>query len=212
MPGKPQDEDRNILWCTVADPGGAMWGNFPPKRLWRPHEWRPFAINAPPLGAQGTKDRYLKNTRKWTMFFAWLTVKIYVLYFTQPIIEWRKQCYCFVIPLFRYFFAAWELPSLTLCCYKRSCFRLTQFSTRRWASGVTRLDGARCKFGAPMFETEVFQKLMHCIEESTCDIVWTFRRSPQWFGARGNVSPCPPLYGSALGCTQLVYFLQVYFL
>ena len=31
--------------------------------------------------------------------------------------------------------------------------------------------GARSKFGAPMFEPEVFRKQMHCIEESACDIV-----------------------------------------
>jgi len=36
--------------------------------------------------------------------------------------------------------------------------------------------GARSKFGAPMLEPEVFRKQMHCIEESTCDIVGTFRR------------------------------------
>ena len=35
--------------------------------------------------------------------------------------------------------------------------------------GVTRLEasGARSKFGAPMFEPEVFRKQMYCIEEST---------------------------------------------
>ena len=33
---------------------------------------------------------------------------------------------------------------------------------------------------------------MYCIEESTCDIVGTFRRPPQLFGARGIVSPLPP--------------------
>ena len=36
--------------------------------------------------------------------------------------------------------------------------------------------GARSKFGAPMFEPEVFLKQMYCAEESTCDIVGTFRR------------------------------------
>jgi len=35
---------------------------------------------------------------------------------------------------------------------------------------------ARSKFGAHMFEPEVFQKQMYCVEESTCDIVGTFRR------------------------------------
>jgi len=34
-----------------------------------------------------------------------------------------------------------------------------------------------------MFESEVFRKQLSCIEESTCDIVGTFRRP-------GN---CPPL-------------------
>jgi len=34
--------------------------------------------------------------------------------------------------------------------------------------------GARSKFGAPMFETEVFRKQMYCIEEIICDIVGTF--------------------------------------
>ena len=29
---------------------------------------------------------------------------------------------------------------------------------------------------APMFETELFRKQMFCIEESTCDVVGTFRR------------------------------------
>jgi len=34
---------------------------------------------------------------------------------------------------------------------------------------------ARSKFGALMFEPEVFRKQMYSIEESTCDIVGTFR-------------------------------------
>jgi len=42
--------------------------------------------------------------------------------------------------------------------------------------------GARNKFGVPKFEPVVFRKQMHCIEESTCDIVGTFRRLPQAFG------------------------------
>jgi len=59
-------------------------------------------------------------------------------------------------------------------------------------TGVTRLDGARSKFAAPMFEPEVFRKQMQCIEESTCDNVGTFRRLPQWFGARGLCPSCSP--------------------
>jgi len=49
--------------------------------------------------------------------------------------------------------------------------------------------GARSKFGATMFEREFFRKQMYCIEESTCDILETFRspavirHHPQCFGA-----------------------------
>ena len=50
-----------------------------------------------------------------------------------------------------------------------------------------------------MFEIEIFRKQMKSIEESTWDIVGTFLRPPQWYGAPimtlrpGNdvpVSPC----------------------
>ena len=51
--------------------------------------------------------------------------------------------------------------------------------------------GARSKFGAPMFELELFRNQIYCIEETTHDIFWTFRRLPQWFGARGIVPPLP---------------------
>jgi len=65
--------------------------------------------------------------------------------------------------------------------------------------------GARSKFGAPMFETEVFRKQMYCIEECTCDIVGTFwlPRShsappavtwrPHSDSAPGNCVPLTPL-------------------
>ena len=59
--------------------------------------------------------------------------------------------------------------------------------------------GERSKFGAPVFELEVFRKQMYWIEESTCDIVETFRapaviqRPPQLFGARGIVPPLRPV-------------------
>jgi len=59
--------------------------------------------------------------------------------------------------------------------------------------GATKLDGARDKkqVWRTMFEPEVFRKQMHCIEESTCGTIGTFRRLSQWFGARGIV-PLPP--------------------
>jgi len=50
---------------------------------------------------------------------------------------------------------------------------------------------------------------MYCIEESSCDIVGTFRRSPQPFGAPrsdstpGNCTPLAPLV------TPLVAVVQV---
>jgi len=34
--------------------------------------------------------------------------------------------------------------------------------------------GATSKFGATVFEPEVFRKQMYCIEESACDIVGAF--------------------------------------
>ena len=59
--------------------------------------------------------------------------------------------------------------------------------------------GTRSKFGAPMFEPEVFQKKIHCIEVLvSCDIVGTFQRSPLSFGALivirrpGNCAPMLP--------------------
>jgi len=58
--------------------------------------------------------------------------------------------------------------------------------------------GARSKFGVPMFDPEVLRKQMHCIVESTCDIVWTFQRPSQSCGAPimirrpGNCSPLSP--------------------
>jgi len=43
--------------------------------------------------------------------------------------------------------------------------------------------GTRSKFGAPMFEPEVFRKQKYFTEESTCDIVDIFRRPSHWFCA-----------------------------
>ena len=40
--------------------------------------------------------------------------------------------------------------------------------------------GARSKYGAPIFDLEVFRNEMYCIEESNCEIVGIFRRHPQW--------------------------------
>jgi len=57
--------------------------------------------------------------------------------------------------------------------------------------------GARHKFGAPIFEPEIFRKQMYCIEEDTCDIVGIFWRphsisaSQEWFGERVIAPPCP---------------------
>ena len=55
-----------------------------------------------------------------------------------------------------------------------------------------------------MFEPEVFRKQTYFIEGSTCDIVGTFPRSPQWLGtpmvivARVIMPPLPPRYAPAV--------------
>jgi len=51
--------------------------------------------------------------------------------------------------------------------------------------------GARIKFGAPMFESEVFRMQICGIEESTCDIVGTFRVPLQSLGVPRNDSGSP---------------------
>jgi len=63
--------------------------------------------------------------------------------------------------------------------------------------------GARCKSGAPIFEPEVFRKQMYCIEESTCDIVGTFR-GPHSDSAPGELCPLVPLV-TPLNVTFSVY-------
>jgi len=69
--------------------------------------------------------------------------------------------------------------------------------------------GPRNKFGTPMFEFEVFRKNMGCIEENTREIVGTFRRPSQSFGAPivilrpGNCVPFDhPRYAPALGARK----------
>jgi len=37
--------------------------------------------------------------------------------------------------------------------------------------------GAKNKFGAPMFEAEVFRKQIYCIEEGTCTLLGLFGAS-----------------------------------
>jgi len=53
--------------------------------------------------------------------------------------------------------------------------------------------GTISKFGAPMFEPEVFPKQMCCFEESTCDIVGPFRRP-------GNCAHLIPPHYAPLPC------------
>ena len=53
--------------------------------------------------------------------------------------------------------------------------------------------GARRNFGVPMFEPDVFQMQIDCIEESTCDILFgLFGSPPWWLGFWGIVLPSPP--------------------
>jgi len=51
---------------------------------------------------------------------------------------------------------------------------------------------ARSKFGVSLFEPEVCRKQMNCIEESTCDIVGTFRRPYSDSAPEKLCPPCPP--------------------
>jgi len=69
----------NVAKYTSGGSRGEVWGNCPPKP-----QWRPFAINAPLYGALGSRNRF-ENSLKYTMFFAWLKVKVYD--FAQLLIE-----------------------------------------------------------------------------------------------------------------------------
>jgi len=57
--------------------------------------------------------------------------------------------------------------------------------------------------GAPIFEPEVFRKEIHCVEESSCEIVKTFRCPQQTFCAPimirrlGNLPPVVTPYPGA---------------
>ena len=54
----------------------------------------------------------------------------------------------------------------------------------------------------PPCSKQVFQKQIYCTEDSICDIVGTFRHSPQWFGVH-IVTRCPGICPPAWYHTQL---------
>jgi len=67
--------------------------------------------------------------------------------------------------------------------------------------------GARSKFGAPMFEPEVFRKQMYCIEESSLLVTLLgLFGAPIVFRHPGNCDPLVPLV-TPLG-TSIKYFLS----
>jgi len=74
--------------------------------------------------------------------------------------------------------------------------------------------GTRSKFGAPMFEPEIFRKHIHCIEESTCELsqCWDFSVLPAVISpSNSNSAPgelCPPRY--APGHWAMFWILQPY--
>ena len=82
------------------------------------------------------------------------------------------------------------------------CCSTTIFNESTWvAQGrneVTWRPGQEAKLTSPMFGPEVFRKQMYCIEESTCDIVETFRQprshwaSPAVIQRLGNCAPLTP--------------------
>jgi len=80
--------------------------------------------------------------------------------------------------------------------------------------------GARSKFGAPMFEPDIFRKHLYCIEKSTCDIIGTFRR-PRSDSAPGELCPLGKgriqgvlwrIQGEAKGAEAPPKFFQIRFL
>jgi len=71
--------------------------------------------------------------------------------------------------------------------------------------------GTISRFGAPVFEPEVFPEQVYCIEESICDIVGPFRRPMQWVGPPmvirrpGNRGPLsPPHYAPSPSIHKLL--------
>ena len=72
-----------------------------------------------------------------------------------------------------------------ICC-KSPALHCTSFIFHvGTARGVTRLDGARGKntFGAPIRSNLKSFGIKCAVEESTCNIVGSFQRPPQWFGS-----------------------------
>ena len=61
--------------------------------------------------------------------------------------------------------------------------------------------GARSKFGAPMFEPEVFRKQMYCIEGSAYEIVVTFW-APAVIRRQWNYAPLPPIVMPLVMCNN----------
>ena len=55
--------------------------------------------------------------------------------------------------------------------------------------------GARSKFGVPMFEPKVIREQVYCVEESTCDIVVILAPSAV-IRHPGNCAPIPPFVSS----------------
>jgi len=51
--------------------------------------------------------------------------------------------------------------------------------------------GGRSKFGAPLFDRELFRKQIYCIKESACDIVGTFQRRHSDLVPGELCFPCP---------------------
>ena len=51
--------------------------------------------------------------------------------------------------------------------------------------------GARCKFGAPVFEPEVFRKQMYVYWRMYVWHCWDILAPPEWFGAQVIAPPCP---------------------
>ena len=85
------------------------------------------------------------------------------------------------------------------------CFVLAVYLWNLWdmAAGAQRGKMAprtTNKFGAPMFDPELFRKQIYCIQGSTCDTFGAFRRP-------GIVPPAPPRYAPAWLSNFALHFL-----
>jgi len=143
-------------------------GRFP----WDSHRNDITHLQAWLVGAWGKKQLWRPHVGTWGLLEA-------------NVLHWRKHLwYCWDFRRSPQWFGSRGLcpfpHSLRPCSAVRDS-RVDLHDTKG-ARGYM-ASGARTKFGAPIFESEVLWKHIYCIEWSICDIVGNFWRPPQSFGA-----------------------------